>query len=448
MTVEVAFNAPLAQPIGGEDAARPTERLPLRQLLQISLYWLGINAVWGGVGIFNQRRMEDIVGKADAPVQLAFIGLLALPVVLLVQPTVGAISDYTITRWGKRKPYIVIGSILDVVFLAGLATSNTVLSMAAFVILLQFSSNFAQGPFQGYVPDLVPPQQVGLASALVGAMQTIGVVTGAILISVAFMFGQFTLILIVIGVIELATAAGTFLFVREGKVAKARNGRSWLSIAGSAWGTDILQERNFVFLLLSRLMFIAGVNVFLNFDLFFLTRSLGFSDEGAAPWIAIIGIATGVTTAIATIPGGLASNRFGRKPLIYAACLIGGLGLGLVGLSPTAEIMVIGVVIMGVGAGTFLAVDWALMTDIIPKASSGRFMGISNLAVGLAGTVAGLVAGPIIKAVGGEAATGDGPRAAFLASVGLFVLAAAFLWPVDPRPREERLAAEASAALV
>ena len=114
-----------------DDAAelRPTERLPIRQLLQISLYWLGINAIWGGVGIFNQRRVEELVGKEDASVYLALMGWLALPVVLLVQPTVGAISDYTITRWGKRKPYIVIGSVLDVLFIIGLATSQTFAAM-------------------------------------------------------------------------------------------------------------------------------------------------------------------------------------------------------------------------------------------------------------------------------------------------------------------------------
>jgi hypothetical protein len=66
--------------------------------------------------------------------------------------------------------------------------------------------------------------------------------------------------------------------------------------------------------------------------------------------------------------------------------------------------------------------------------------------VGLAGPVAALVAGPIIDAVGGPAETGDGPRAAFVAGVALFALAAVFLRPVDPRPREERLAAEAAAA--
>ena len=75
---------------------------------------------------------------------------------MVVQPTIGSISDYTISRWGRRKPYILIGSMLDVAFLVGIASSQDLLAIAAFVALLQFSSNFAQGPFQGYVPDLVP----------------------------------------------------------------------------------------------------------------------------------------------------------------------------------------------------------------------------------------------------------------------------------------------------
>ena len=70
-------------------------------------------------------------------------------IAIIVQPTIGSISDYTISRWGRRKPYIFIGSVLDVVFLIGIASSNTLLAIAAFIALLQFSSNFAQGPFQG-----------------------------------------------------------------------------------------------------------------------------------------------------------------------------------------------------------------------------------------------------------------------------------------------------------
>ena len=98
----------------------------------------------------------------------------------------------------------------------------------------------------------------------------------------------------------------------------------------------------------------------------------------------------------------------------------------------------IGVLLIGVASGTFLAVDWALMTDIIPKASSGRFMGISNLAVGLAGPVAALLAGPIIDIVGGKAETGDGPRAAFVA--GFVAVRAGGRVPAARRPDTPRAA--------
>ncbi len=436
MAVEAVAGAP-ATPIEGEDlGARPTDRLPVRQLFQLSVYWLGIQAIWGGVGVFTQERIPDLVPAGQGGSYLALTGWLILPVVLAVQPTVGMISDYTISRWGRRKPYIAIGATLDVVFLIGLATSQTYVSVLAFLALLQFSSNFAQGPFQGYVPDLVPAEQVGLASALIGAMQTIGFVIGNGIVAFAAATGDYTLPIIVLGLVELATAIGTIVWVREGTAAKPRNGRSWVSIALSAWGLDILKERSFVFLVLSRLMFIAGINVLLGFYVLFVTRVFGFDGDEKALWITGIGAVVAVFTAIATIPSGIISNRVGRKPMIYLAAAVGSVGLVVAALAPSPVILLVGATLIGIGSGTFLAVDWALMTDIIPKASSGRFMGISNLAVGLAGPVAALVAGPIIDVVGGTAETADGPRAAFLAGVAFFTLAAVFLRPVDPRPRE------------
>jgi MFS family permease len=435
--------SPAAPTADDELGARPTEHLPLRQLFQLSIYWLGIQAIWGGVGVFTQERIPELVPAGQGGSYLALTGWLTLPVVLLVQPTVGMLSDYTVSRWGRRKPYIAIGATLDVVFLVGLATSQTYLSVVAFLALLQFSSNFAQGPFQGFVPDLVPEPQVGLASALIGAMQTIGFVIGNGIIAFAYTTGEYVLPLIFLGVVELGTAIGTVVWVRGGSRPKSRGGRSWVSIGLSAWGLDILRERSFVFLVASRLAFIAGIQVLLGFYVVFVTRVFGFGDADKAFWVPVIGIVVALFTAAATIPSGIVSNRIGRKPLIYLASAVGSIGLLIAALAPSPIILLVGATLIGIGSGTFLAVDWALMTDIIPKASSGRFMGISNLAVGLAGPVAALVAGPIIDIVGGPAETGAGPRAAFLAGIVFFVGAALFLRPVDPRPREARAAAAA-----
>ena len=426
---------------GEEPGARPTERLPLRQLLQLSIYWLGIQAIWGGVGVFTQERIPELVPAGQGGSYLALTGWVILPVVLLVQPNVGMISDYTVSRWGRRKPYIAIGATLDVLFLVGLATSQTYISVVAFLALLQFSSNFAQGPFQGFVPDLVPEPQFGLASALIGAMQTIGFVIGNGIIAFAYTTGEYVLPLIFLGLVELATAIGTIAWVREGSKPKPRNGRTWVRIGLSAWGLDILKERSFVFLVVSRLAFIAGIQVLLGFYVLFLTRVYGFGDAEKALWVPVIGIIVAVFTAAATIPSGILSNRVGRKPMIYLAAAVGSIGLAVAGLAPSPEILVVGATLIGIGSGTFLAVDWALMTDIIPKASAGRYMGISNVATASSGLLATAIGGLVIDAVNRSAGVlGPGPRIAYVVGVACFAAGALLLRPVvepDPAARGE-----------
>jgi len=455
MAVEVVAGTPPIEAVigaGTEEGARPTEVLPLRQLLQLSVYWFGINSIMGGLGVVVQKQIPALVAAPwDGPA-IAFQSVVTMLMAAAIQPTIGMLSDHTISRWGRRKPYIAIGATLDVLFIIGLATSNTFLVMTAFLVLLQFSSNFAQGPFQGYVPDLVPDGQVGLASAMVGAMQTVGYIVGGIVVSLAYVLAKpgepvdYTLPTIALGVVEFLTAMGTVFFVREGARARERRGRSWLEIARSAWGTDILRERSFVFLVLSRLTFFAGVNALLGWVIVYFNQTLRLTTEDKALLVPLTNVVVAIVTVIATFPSARVSDRIGRKPVIYVACAVGGLGLLVVALAPSYPIFLAGAVLLGAAAGTFLAVDWALMTDIIPKAASGRYMGISNIAVAASGALAGWVVGPLIDIVGRhEQQLPEGPRLAMSVAVSFFVLAAVFLRRVDPRPREARLA-EAAAA--
>jgi len=447
MTEAVAGAPPLVEwRDEAQEGARPTERLPIRQLFQLSLYWLGINAIMGGIGVVVQKQVPAMVPGAWFGPAIAFQSIVTMIMASLIQPTVGTISDYTISKWGRRKPYIAIGATLDVIFLIGIGTANVYLTLVVFLILVQFSSNFAQGPFQGYIPDLVPAGQVGLASALVGVMQTFGYVLGVLVITFAVTNGNYLPPLLFLGIIELATAIGTIVWVREGARARDRGGRSWVQIARSAWSTDILAEKSFLNLVISRLMFLAGINMLLSFYIIFMEQSLkiAVADEGL--WINVTAGSVALFTMISTIPVGKLSDRIGRKPVIYAACVIGALGMIVAGVAPSIQVFIVGAVLMGIASGTFLAVDWALMTDIIPKAASGRYMGISNIAVAAGGPFASVIGGVLLFFVGGEARLPEGPRAAFLAAIGLFLLAAFFLRRVDSRPRDVRLADEVAIA--
>jgi MFS family permease len=165
-----------------------------------------------------------------------------------------------------------------------------------------------------------------------------------------------------------------------------------------------------------------------------MERSLLIGTDGQGFWIPVTSGTVALLTLVATIPSARLSDRVGRKPVIYAACAIGGLGMAITAFAPAIEVFVIGVICIGVASGTFLAVDWALMTDIIPKASSGRYMGISNIAVVAGGPFASVIGGALLFFFGGEVRSGDGPRAAFAAAIGLFALAAFFLRRVDATP--------------
>ena len=404
--------------------------------------------------------MEALFGPASAGLALGLITVAGVVTAVLVQPTVGAISDYTVSRWGRRKPYIVIGSLLDVVFLWAVASAETYVAIVVALVLLQFSSNLAQGPFQGYVPDLVPARQVSRASALMGMMIIFGGMAGVGIAAIGYLQLQPNMAAeavreilfwptVALGFVEAATMVVLVLTVHEGRAALPREGRPWWRIGLAAWGTDILRERSYVWLLVSRLCYLAIPGVVTAYAVFVLERSFNLPPSVAAPFLLVVGLIVAISTAVATIPAARLSDRIGRKKVIYIAFALAAVGVTGLALSPALELALLSLMPIGFSAGAFLVVDWALLTDIIPKASSGRYMGISNVATASSGPVGLALAGVVLFLVtrAGLPAPdspdlestllGAAPRAA-IGSMLIFVAIAAWaLRKVDETRRED-----------
>ncbi len=425
---------------GAPDAhGRPVRQLPFAHLARLSAYWLGLTAIDAAVNLFVQNRVNygDMVAPIEVGRTLAFVVVGGAIVGIIVQPTVGALSDYAVSRWGRRKPFIVFGSLLDVVFLVGIATANNILALAAFITLLSLSTNIARGPFQGYVPDLVPGSQVGMASALVGLMQVLGNIIGFALVPLAILLGSAPIALIAVAVVELVTMISVVYRVGPGLPPKERGGRSWLAVAREAWGTDILRERSYVWLVASRLFFLTGGGILFNQIVTYLKQVFGLEQDAAAGVQFMLLAIVAVANIVVIVPASRLSDRIGRKPVIYASCGLGALGVGIAAIAPTIPVALLGGAIFGISAGMFLSVDWALMTDIIPKASAGRYMGISNVATGSSIPLSTAIGGIIIDYVNIAAGVGVGPRVAFMVGVLFYVAGALLLRPVDPRRRED-----------
>ena len=122
--------------------------------------------------------------------------------------------------------------------------------------------------------------------------------------------------------------------------------------------------------------------------------------------------------------------------MIYGLPPSSALGMTIAALAPTPPVLAIGAILVGIGGGSFLAVDWALLTDIIPKASAGRYMGISNIATATNAVAAAFIGGLVIDAASRFGSPELGPRIAFLIAPAWLAIGALLLRPVDERRRE------------
>lgn len=419
------------------DRAEGQAALPMRTLVTLSVYWLGILTIQFGLGSqIVPHMVQDMVGKANAGTGLAVINAVAVIASIFVQPTVGVISDYTITRWGRRKPFIFIGGLLDMVFLYGIATSNTFVVLIAFYFLIQVSSNFAQGPFQGYVPDLVPARQVGSASGLMGLMIVLGSIVGAGIAMFGLQEGgSLFAATMALGAVEIVAMLIVVTRVHEGTTGPERT-MSWPRVARSAWGADILRERSVLWLLLVRLLFLGAAAAATSLGLYYFQRTQGLSEADASRFVFYATVVVAGMSGLASIPGARLSDRFGRKAIIYAGMALTGVGLLGLALAPTPELAVVLFVPAGIGIGAFLSVDWALMTDVIPKHTSARYMGILNAGTAMATPVFLIVGGLTMDTVGRLAGEAAGPVAAMYVAIGFLAFAALALRQVDARRRE------------
>jgi MFS family permease len=274
-----------------------------------------------------------------------------------------------------------------------------------------------------------------------GLMILVGAGGGAMLVALANMAGDPRYVVFPILAVELLTMLLTVFRVRDGRQGLPREGRSWRQVALGAWGTDILRERSYVWLVGSRLLFLMATGTLTAIAFFYMQDAFGLDRQSALNYSFMAGALIIVFGAIATAPSGRLSTRYGRKRLIFLSAAIGCVGMAALVVAPTPQVALAFVVPIGVGGGIFLAVDWALMTDIIPKAESGRYMGISNVATGASGALAAAI-GLVVVDLGNRLIEyGAGPRLAFAVACSYYIIGSLLLTQVDERRREDPLPA-------
>ena len=149
-------------------------------------------------------------------------------------------------------------------------------------------------------------------------------------------------------------------------------------------------------LLFSRFMILLGIYIVQSFAQYYIRDWLRIQDAVAVTGNLMATI--GVTLTLLVFPAGWLSDRVGRMRLNIAGGAFAALGLALLVFAKSVTSLYIFGAIIGIATGTFLSVNWALATDLIPQDEAGKYLGLSNLATAGAGATSRL-AGPLIDGV-------------------------------------------------
>jgi MFS family permease len=147
----------------------------------LAIYWIAIGYLWQSLGtLILPDLVQQLVGPNDKGKALSLLEGIGTLMAVVWQPMMGAVSDRSRSRFGRRRPFIVGGTLGDVIFLLGIALSGSYWLVVIFYFLLQTASNTAQGPYQGMIPDVVPEEQRGTASGYYGLANLLGLLFGTV----------------------------------------------------------------------------------------------------------------------------------------------------------------------------------------------------------------------------------------------------------------------------
>ncbi|WP_258066771.1 MFS transporter [Arthrobacter sp. GMC3] len=365
-----------------------------------------------------------LISEADKITNLAIVTTVSFIFTLFAQPIVGAFSDRTRSRLGRRAPWMLIGSSIAAIALLGLGGMKNVLWITVFWVIIQVALNAFQGPLSAIVPDRFPRSKRGAASAMVGMGMMIGAAVGVVAA------GQFAsnvgIGYTVFGVGVLVVTVLFVLFNRDkSSVSLVVEPFSWKQFASGFW-IKPKENPDFAWAFAARFFFILGYFVISAYNLYILTDYIHLTLADAAVKAGLLAIVGMVPTIVSIVLAGFWSDKLGRrKVFIYAATVIMVIGLAMPLLMPSLTGMLVMSAINGFGFGLYMACDTALMTEVLPGggAAAGKDLGILNVATNIPQALSPAVAGLLIGVLGGY-------QALFIFGMISVVIAALVLIPI------------------
>lgn len=406
-------------------------RLGFWEIWNLSFGFLGIQMGFA-LQNANASRILQIFG-ADVH-SLSWFWVIPPLMGLIVQPIVGHYSDRTWTRFGRRKPYFLVGALLAAVGLIMMPQAGIFTSLlpalwigAGFLMVMDASFNIAMEPFRALVADILPSDQRTLGYSVQTVLIGIGAVIGSWLpyalsnwfgVSSEALPGEVPLHLILSFIIGASFLVGAVMVtilttkeytneellsfeLPENRILEEEKSRIWDIFTDFAKMPKTMRQLAWVQFFSWFGLF--GMWVFTTPAIAHHIYNLPLSDthsatyQEAGDWVGIIfGVYNGVSAIIAFFLPFIA-KKIGRKTTHALALVIGGLGLISIYFLSSPNMLILSMVAVGVAWASILAMPYAILAGSIPARKMGVYMGIFNFFIVIPQIINAIIGGPIVK---------------------------------------------------
>ncbi len=382
--------------------AEPTRKVTGRWIAFFAIAWLGI---WMAQLAPVQKLLpEQITAQlkttywVDNVVAFGIISGISGVCAIIAYPLTGALSDRTTSRFGRRRPWIVIGTIVFAVSLILLGAQTTIVGIGVFWSLALTGFCILTAALTATISDQVPVNQRGYVSGWLSAPQAIGIILGVMLVTYVFVGTLLGYTAMAVFLVVLVTP---FLFLPDAVLpAELKEKMTARGVVQSLWISP-REHPDFGWTLLSRILVNFGNAFGTTMLLYFL--QFGLNDKHADDDLLTLILIYMIFVIIASLVLGRLSDRLGRrKVFVFASSALQGVAALMLAFLPDLTVAMVAAGLLGLGYGCFLSVDQALATQVLPDPESrGKDLGIMNIATAVPQAIAPLIGAGVVAMMGG-----------------------------------------------
>lgn len=323
---------------------------------------------------------------------------------LIANPLAGRLSDRTTSAWGMRRPWILGGTLVGLGGFALIGLTDSLWVVLVAWCLVQAAMNAVLAAANATLPDQVPQGSRGKVSGIIGITTPLGILGGNFLVT--FLSDDFARFVVPAAIATVLSVL--FVLVLKDRRLEQRPAQRFT--VGQFFGSFVfnpVKHPDFGWTWLTKFFVMFGYAGVATFLPFYLTEKFQLDEQAAITTILVANLASMAAMMISAPLGGILSDRIGkRRPFVAIAGLIMVVGLVLLAFAPDVTTLVVAQGIIGLGAGSFLSVDLALATQVLPNPDdTAKDLGVLNIANALPQSIAPAIA-PGIIAIGATTVLG------------------------------------------